>query len=658
MTMMQMLLMATSSLTPLPDAYLDLNFASNSYRLADAASSFDAAFKGSSPKLTYGTTSNSTMVNSSGEIVWAPHNLLPYSEDFSNAAWTKTNISFTTQVQAPDGTTTAWEFSPPSLTDPGSSSLLVRTYDAVSSKAGDKLTWSVFVKPVVTKSLYVGNPDGADVETDVFIALNSDKSSGTSYWNTDTASWANVDADHEEFSNSVGNGWYHIGITYTVSADDTSNNHFVYMTNRPFNVAFDPYPSGSEMVHIWGAHVHRSDVGGMAPVPGAATGFETYVPTNGAAEYLPRVGHHVYNGSTWVNEGLLLESEARTNLLTYSADFSESAWSTTFSEFTMDAVGPDGASNSAGTLTDDISGGTGIAYTQVNVTVSTETTYTFSIFAKADQLSDIQIRCVNFTTPGTVGVYFDLSAGEVGNTTGSGATGEIEDFGSGWYRCSITFTTDVTDTSGIIRIHLANGESASISRDGTSSVLFYGAQLEVGSTPSSYIPTDGSTVTRDAQTLTVPSSELGWNSSGMSFAMEGRITASDDAGDIMMLAQWRETNLQRIDTTIRWNAAYQGNVQILAYNGSSPYSTAEGVGLHSVSDGVLSPYNIAWRHTSSTLQAASSGSAISNTGTPNNGVVDLSASDMTLGTDFMGTISHVRQWDEDIGETGIEEACS
>ena len=126
----------------------------------------------------------------------------------------------------------------------------------------------------------------------------------------------------------------------------------------------------------------------------------------------------------------------------------------------------------------------------------------------------------------------------------------------------------------------------------------------------------------------------------------------------MTLSQWRETNTQRIDTALRWNGAYQGNVQILGYNGSSPYSAAEGVGLHSVSDGVLSPYNIAWRHTSSTLQAASSGSAISNTGTPNNGVVDLSASDMTLGTDFMGTIRHFRQWDEDIGETGIEEASS
>ena len=30
---------------------------------------------------------------------------------------------------------------------------------------------------------------------------------------------------------------------------------------------------------------------------------------------VPRTGHHIYNGSTWVNEGILHESEARTNLL-------------------------------------------------------------------------------------------------------------------------------------------------------------------------------------------------------------------------------------------------------------------------------------------------------------------------------------------------------
>jgi hypothetical protein len=30
---------------------------------------------------------------------------------------------------------------------------------------------------------------------------------------------------------------------------------------------------------------------------------------------VPRTGHHIYNGSAWVNEGILHESEARTNLL-------------------------------------------------------------------------------------------------------------------------------------------------------------------------------------------------------------------------------------------------------------------------------------------------------------------------------------------------------
>ena len=34
-----------------------------------------------------------------------------------------------------------------------------------------------------------------------------------------------------------------------------------------------------------------------------------------------RVGHHIYNGSTWVNEGVLHESEARTNRATISNSF-------------------------------------------------------------------------------------------------------------------------------------------------------------------------------------------------------------------------------------------------------------------------------------------------------------------------------------------------
>jgi hypothetical protein len=66
--------------------------------------------------------------------------------------------------------------------------------------------------------------------------------------------------------------------------------------------------------YAWGAHLYRSDLGGMVDNPDQSAGFETYVPTTSAARYLPRRGHHVWNGSAWVNEGLLHESEARTNL--------------------------------------------------------------------------------------------------------------------------------------------------------------------------------------------------------------------------------------------------------------------------------------------------------------------------------------------------------
>ena len=62
---------------------LALDFDNNSYVLDTGASSHAAAFTGSSPKLTYSTTSNSTMVNSSGQVVLASHNLAEYSEDLS-----------------------------------------------------------------------------------------------------------------------------------------------------------------------------------------------------------------------------------------------------------------------------------------------------------------------------------------------------------------------------------------------------------------------------------------------------------------------------------------------------------------------------------------------------------------------------------------------
>lgn len=242
----------------------------------------------------------------------------------------------------------------------------------------------------------------------------------------------------------------------------------------------------------------------------------TYVDSTGtlqtAAINEPRVGHHVWNGSAWVNEGLLHESEARTNLLTYSEDLSNAAWTKARCTVAIGGVGPDGAASLyTATATETNANGMSVAD---SVTISSGATTTSSGYARKGT-NDWMVVVVFDEGSNAVRQWFNLANGSLGssNTAGAGfskVSASITEQGSGLYRWSFTAATTGTN----FRVVVFPSVPADLDFDCTIGDVGYVGfvQIEQASTPSSYIPTSGSTVTRAADVLTIPAANLPWPS--------------------------------------------------------------------------------------------------------------------------------------------------
>ena len=402
-----------------------------------------------SDALTFSRAGNATMVDSDGVLKWAPHNLLKYSEDFSNAAWVKTNANVTANAAvAPDGTSTADLFVGVADTDN-----YIIDNDTLSLDVGQ-----------YTVRLWIKAASGF-----------SGQSIRVWLWHLSSSGFRDLK------SFTLTDEWQLVEINPTVTATGS------------LRLRIDESSASSVEFYIWGAHLYRSDLGGMVNNPDRG---DSYVPTTSAAVYLPRRGHHVWDGSAWVNEGLLHESEARTNLVTYSSEFDNVAWTKLTAEISANAAtAPDG------TLTADkfegSSGSTNIRLQQV-LSLTGGVTYTYSIFAKAGEYDTLRVQRQN-TNIDSFTHEFDLTAV---TATGGGA---IEAKGGGWYRCSGQIVCNTSASTGPLFV-----AEPGATGDGTSGIYIWGAQLEAGSTPSSYIPTTGSTATRAAETLTIPSANLPW----------------------------------------------------------------------------------------------------------------------------------------------------
>ena len=197
-------------------------------------------------------------------------------------------------------------------------------------------------------------------------------------------------------------------------------------------------------------------------------------------------------------KGSLLLEPTRSNLITYSEDFSNSFWLIQNLSVTLNSIiSPNGNLN-ATKLIENTSNSTHRILNSSGLTVSGNVS--MSVFAKKGERNWIRLTNNNIQ-----GAFFDLYNGIVGDVT-SGINAKIENYGNGWYRCSISQTGVANERLGIYTS--IDGVNTSYQGDGTSGVYIWGAQLEQGSYATSYIPTSGSAVTRvaDSSSQTLPSS--------------------------------------------------------------------------------------------------------------------------------------------------------
>ena len=366
-------------------------------------------------------------------------------------------------------------------------------------------------------------------------------------------------------------------------------------------------------------------VSGIGTINGNNSSFRIRI-ANGLW-YIDNVSVKEYLGQEVVPDsgcGSWLFEPQSTNLLPYSSDFSQ--WSkVNYTVQSNVAVSPSG--NFDASFVTNPSGGGGLINQTINVTSSTA--YTFSFYAKRGTASDAKYSVYDYTNGGDI-IPPTSYYSQINSDT--------------FTRITVSFTAPVGCTS--LAVYVLRDNSA------VGNTIVWGAQVEALSYPTSYIPTDGSTVTRNQDVCNNGGSLASINSTeGVLYAEIS--TLNGDSGSNRTISLSDSTNGNQIRFYFPINIEGQIKIRV-DVGGSTIYifdyniTTSE------------TPIKLAFRYSPNGMDFYGNGSLVSSSAlvpsfTNNLNSLQFRRGDGQSGEDFFGKTKALAVWKEALSDAELTE---